>query len=196
MIAQRYDKEFKPKENVKEYRSLTNVLLTETRRVNNIIQQFLRFARPRKLNPTDVSSKVLLDDLAAVAGVQCKTKGIDFTIEAKVQRQLHIDVELMKQALLNILQNAVDATPKGGAIALKFYTSGNKVKFEITDTGKGIIGENIGKIFNLYYTTKPEGTGVGLSIVQQIISQHNGEIKVESKPGKVTKFTIELPTNK
>ena len=195
MIAQRYDKEFKPKDNVKEYKSLTKVLLTETKRVNNIIQQFLRFARPPKLNLSSVSSSELLEGLSGVVEVQCKSKGIGFRIDAKAQKDLRIDVELMKQALLNILRNAIDATSKGGEVTLLFYTGGKKDKFEITDTGNGIPEEQIGKIFNLYYTTKTEGTGVGLSIVQQIISQHNGEIKVESKVGKGTKFTIELPVN-
>ena len=99
----------------------------------------------------------------------------------------------MNQALINIVNNAIDAIGETGKIELGFCRKNNKAVFEITDSGKGIPKEDISRIFNLYFTTKTKGTGLGLSIVQQIISQHNGAIFVESSEGKGTTFIIELP---
>ncbi len=192
MIAQRYKKEFKPAENKKEYNSLTDVLLTETKRVNNIIQQFLRFARPPKLNKTPVKIDNLVKDVSAMIEPQCKSKGLDFEVNCDCEVMVNMDIDLMKQVLLNILQNSIDATDKG-KISVLVVKDKNKIVFELSDTGSGISKDKMDKIFNLYFTTKPSGTGMGLSIVQQIISQHNGFIKVESELGKGTKFIIEIP---
>jgi two-component system sensor histidine kinase HydH len=193
MIAQRYKKEFAPKKNSEDYNSLTNVLLKETKRVNKIIQQFLEFARPPRLNLTEVSSKDFLKELKTLFGTACSSKGIKFEVMSSNDTILRLDPELLKQAIINILQNSLEVTGKGGAIKLEFYFDKKRFLFIITDTGAGISEENKNRIFNLYFTTKPRGTGLGLSIVQQIVSQHKGTIKVESEPGKGTKFTIEIP---
>jgi PAS domain S-box-containing protein len=192
MVAQRYEKEFKPVKNAEEYNKMTNVLLSETRRVNNIIQQFLRFARPPKLNKSKIQIKELMRDIAAMGETQCKTKGLRFEVKCECEQEVNIDIDLMKQALLNILQNSIDATRKG-KIFIDVRKAGEKIEIEISDTGSGIPRDKLDKIFNLYFTTKPSGTGMGLSIVQQIISQHNGNLKVESVEGKGSKFIIELP---
>jgi PAS domain S-box-containing protein len=194
MVAQRYKKEFKPAENKKEYNSLTDVLLTETKRVNNIIQQFLRFARPPKLNKTPVKIDNLVKDVSAMIEPQCKSKGLGFVVNCDCEIFVNLDIDLMKQVLLNILQNSIDATDKG-KISVRVEKVKNKMIFELSDTGSGIPKDKLDKIFNLYFTTKPSGTGMGLSIVQQIISQHNGFLRVESEPDKGTKFIIEIPVD-
>lgn len=193
MIGQRFKKEFQPATNVSEYVSLTEALLSEIQRVNRIIQQFLSFARPPKLNLTEVFSKKLIEDVEIIFSSQAKEKGVNFETIQHDAIVLKIDYDKMKQALLNILQNALDATQKGGIIKLSLKSDKNKAIFTIEDTGEGIPQENLSKIFNLYFSTKKSGTGLGLSIVQQIISQHNGNISVESHLGKGTKFIIELP---
>jgi PAS domain S-box-containing protein len=192
MIAQRYKKEFKPDGNPGEYNSMTEVLLTETKRVNNIIQQFLRFARPPKLNKSKVKINELVKDIFALVEPQCKSKGLLFEVKCDCEETVNLDIDLMKQVLLNILQNSIDAADKGKITAMVFKKY-DMIIFEISDTGMGIPEEKLEKIFNLYFTTKPKGTGMGLSIVQQIVSQHNGNVKVESKPGVGTKFIIEIP---
>ena len=194
MVAQRYKKEFKPTVKNEEYDSMTEVLLTETNRVNNIIQQFLRFARPPKLNKTNIKINDLVKSIFAMVEPQCKSKGLEFEVKCDCEEEVSLDIDLMKQVLLNILQNSIDATGKGKIKAMVFKKD-NMVVFEISDTGSGIPQDKLDKIFNLYFTTKPSGTGMGLSIVQQIVSQHNGNLKVESKEGKGTKFIIEIPSN-
>lgn len=193
MIVQRFRKEFKPKDNVSEYVSLSDALISEIQRVNKIILQFLGFARPPKLNLTEVSSDEFVTNISAIFASQAKEKEIIFEVIKKNIVTLNIDNDLMKQAILNILQNSLDSTHPGGSINFSFSTGNNKAFFIIEDSGEGIAPENLSKIFNLYFSTKQSGTGLGLSIVQQIISQHDGNITVESQLGKGTIFVIELP---
>jgi PAS domain S-box-containing protein len=195
MIAQRYEKEFKPKRGVKEYKTITSILLTEIRRVNHIIQQFLRFARPPKLKLSEISVEQFANHISKLFENQTKLKGIRFTSRIDYTGPVCFDKEQMTQALLNILQNALDATPKGGSISLHIKQNKKSVLFEITDNGSGIPTDRIKKIFDLYYTTKHNGTGMGLAITQQIINQHNGVIEVQSQPGIGTTFLIQIPLN-
>jgi signal transduction histidine kinase len=106
-----------------------------------------------------------------------------------------IDAEQMTQALLNLLQNALDATPRGGSISLRATEEAGAVVFKINDTGTGIPAESMNRIFDLYFTTKADGTGMGLAITQQIVSQHGGYINVTSEPRKGSTFTIGIPVS-
>ncbi|MDD5230630.1 MAG: ATP-binding protein, partial [Candidatus Marinimicrobia bacterium] len=98
------------------------------------------------------------------------------------------------QGLINLLENALDAIASGGTVKLRVASSGRK-KFSITveDDGMGIPTENLNRIFNLYFTTKPNGTGLGLAQVYQIVSEHSGEIEVISRPGQGTRFVLTIP---
>jgi PAS domain S-box-containing protein len=193
MIAQRYEKEYANRFDSEEFNSITKVLRSETERVNEIVQQFLQFARPPKLNISKVSSKQFLDEIKTIMEGQANSKEVRLNVISESENNLNIDFKQMKQAIINLLQNAIDASAPGEEVKF-IYKTKNKINiFEVTDTGSGIPKENIDKLFNLYFTTKSDGTGLGLSIVQQIVSQHNGTITVESEEGKGTKFIIELP---
>jgi signal transduction histidine kinase len=99
----------------------------------------------------------------------------------------------MTQALLNVLQNALDATPAGGSIELSCLAKDDAIVFTVEDTGRGIPKNERDKIFNLYYTTKPDGTGMGLAITHQIIQQHHGIVEVEGEEGKGSRFILKIP---
>ncbi len=193
MIAQRFRKEFTPVEDVEEYRKLTQIVVSEIRRVNQIIQQFLQFARPPKLDRTLASVDDFLQEVLSLVEAQAQTKGIQIKAELQASAKIPMDKNQLKQAFLNLLQNALEATPNGGEISLKSSASQDEVDIEVSDSGHGIPEEQLPKIFNLYFSTKPSGTGVGLSLVNQIISAHGGSISVESKVGKGTTFFISLP---
>jgi PAS domain S-box-containing protein len=193
MISQRMKKEFNGKINFSDFNNLNDVLQSESKRINGIIEEFLRFARPPKLNLTEVNTVDFLNEIKSLVEVQTKVKNIEFRLISENDAIIKIDPLQMKQALINVLNNAIDAVNQGGNVTLKFNKLQNKVLFEISDNGVGISKENLNKIFNLYYTTKSKGTGLGLSIVQQIVSQHNGTIFVDSPEGKGTKFIIEVP---
>jgi two-component system sensor histidine kinase HydH len=193
MIAQRYEREFVPRKGLREYRSLTSVLKQESSRVNSIIQQFLTFARPPKLKRETVLIEQFVNHVATFFRGQAKGKDIRFTAECHAKGSVSIDAEQMTQALLNLLQNALDATPRGGTIRLEAERSGKDVVFSVTDSGTGISPDNINRIFDLYFTTKSDGTGMGLAITQQIVSQHGGRIDVTSGPEKGSTFAIKIP---
>jgi two-component system, NtrC family, sensor histidine kinase HydH len=193
MIAQRYEKEFTPRSGSKEYRSLTHVLQKEASRVNNIIQQFLRFARPPKTRLVPVQTNEFVSHLTTLFEGQAKRHGIYFSARCSFNGAILIDRDLLTQAILNLLQNSLDATPTNGSIELNVLKNDAFVHLEVRDTGAGISREQVEKIFDLYYTTKKNGTGIGLAITQQIVSQHTGHIQVESVLSKGTVFTISLP---
>ena len=107
--------------------------------------------------------------------------------------QLLIDVNYLRQALLNIVKNAMNAMEDGGRLDIDVWSDGDYVKISVKDTGCGIDQEHIGKIFEPYFTTKASGTGLGLTVVYKIVKEHDGDISVSSEVGKGTTFTISLP---
>jgi signal transduction histidine kinase len=101
----------------------------------------------------------------------------------------------MKQALLNLLINAMDASGEGDAITITTEASGALLKISVQDTGRGISPEDVEKIFKPFYTTKTRGSGLGLAIVDRILKEHGGRIEVDSAPGCGATFTMELPAH-
>ncbi|MCK5145507.1 PAS domain-containing protein [bacterium] len=193
MIAQRFLKEFRPTDDVEEYETLARTMVQETRRSNEIIQRFLRFARPARLNFAPVSMNQLLQDVANVMRSRIEGDGINFSVEVGEDKILLIDRDQMKQALINLLQNALDAMTDHGRIVLLGEPQDSMYKVEVRDSGQGIPKAVLGDIFDLYFTTKADGLGMGLSIVHQIIQRHGGSIDVKSKPEEGTAFFLWLP---
>lgn len=193
MIAQRLDKEFKVEKDSEEYHSITNLLRSEVTRINKIITQFLSYAKPLDIQLKKVNAKEFFDDIYRLFSDQAKLKEIHFNKLSDKSFEIKIDPELIKQSLMNLVQNAMDAVDKNGRVEINYFKKENNLIIQITDNGKGI-PENIrNKIFDLYYTTKPEGTGLGLSIVQKIVAEHKGTIEVFSEVNKYTKFKITIP---
>lgn len=193
MIAQRFEGEFTPRKDVAEYKALTGVLKAETQRVNAIVHQFLRFARPADLNLQVVPMEAFVDHVAILFHAQAAGKGVEFRVSNESRFEMAMDRDQMTQAVLNILQNSLDATPTGGRIELLCARNGDTVMVSVKDNGNGISPEVLGRIFDLYYTGKSDGTGMGLSISQQIIARHDGHIEVSSEEGKGTRFDIVIP---
>jgi len=193
MIAQRLLKEFSPKNDEDEYYSITSVLKDEVARINNIISQFLNYAKPVEIQKRKIDSKKYFNYIFQLFVDQTKSKKITLKKPSEESFEINIDPELLKQALMNIIQNAIDATYKEGFVSIKYFCENNFFFIIIEDNGIGISEEQKKKIFDLYFTTKKDGNGLGLSIAQKIISQHNGLIEVESKINFGTKFIIKLP---
>ncbi len=193
MIAQRLNKEFSPGKDIEEYNSILKVLKDEVTRVNKIISQFLNYARPLDIQLHKVDVKNFIEELYRLFTAQAAIKKIRFEKLSSNSFEIKIDPELMEQAFMNIIQNAMDAAGEDGSITIKYYMTGKNVVFEIKDTGKGIPKDQLEKIFDLYYTTKKDGNGLGLSIAQKVVSQHNGTIEVESEVNIGTKFKIIIP---
>lgn len=193
MIAQRLNKEFSPVSDADEYNKINQLLKSEVDRINKIITQFLNYARPVEIRKSKIDAKIFIGDLFSLFQNQAKVKNINFISGTTDSFIFNIDAELMKQALINILQNAFEATAQNGTVKVDFYKENTYAIIIISDTGKGVSESNLKKIFDLYFTTKKDGNGLGLSITQKIISQHNGSIELSSKENLGTSFKITLP---
>lgn len=166
----------------------------ETTRLRDILEDFLRYAGRLELDrkPTELNN--LLEELvdffvpqAQVHRVQLRLKKSPTPIAA------NIDPKLLKQAILNLMINAIQAMPEGGELILCVELRGREAYIEVTDTGTGIDPDILPKIFQAYYTTKRGGTGIGLAMTQRIVEEHGGKLHVDSEPTKGTRFSIFLP---
>jgi signal transduction histidine kinase/putative methionine-R-sulfoxide reductase with GAF domain len=167
----------------------------EINRINEIVDQFLRFAKPA--SPLLKKAEVLpiFEETLQLLRPQIEKQRITIQKEFQTLAPALMDREQMKQAILNLLLNAVQAMPKGGHLILRGQISENDrfIKLSIQDSGVGISDEEMGKLFDPFFSTKEGGIGLGLSIAHRIIDQHHGKIEVESAPGKGTLFTLWLP---
>ena len=193
MIAQRLGREFAPREEEEQYRELTSMIKSESIRLNGIIEQFLDFARPPKLDRQPVDMDQLLDETSALVVMQSAEHGIEIHKKYSDLGRWVVDREQMKQVLLNLLLNGVEAMPGGGVLSIRGCVEDKTLCIEISDTGKGIPKEEIPRIFDLYFTTKETGTGLGLSIAQRVVMEHGGWLDVDSEPGDGAAFRIYLP---
>ncbi|HMK51006.1 MAG TPA: GAF domain-containing protein, partial [Thermodesulfobacteriota bacterium] len=171
------------------------VIEEEINRINEIVDQFLRFAKPAPplLEKGEVLS--VFEETLQLLRPQIEKQQIVVRKEFQALLIIQMDREQMKQAILNLLLNAIQAMPAGGHLTLKARNSenGQWVHLSIQDSGIGIPGEDLNKLFDPFFSTKEGGIGLGLSIAHRIIDQHHGKIEVESAPGKGTLFTVWLP---
>ena len=193
MIAQRLGREFTPREEAEKYHELVGMVRSESARLNGIVEEFLQFARPPKLNRQSVDMDQLLDETVSLIEARAMERGIEVDKGYSDLGIWILDREQMKQALLNIFLNGIEAMPDGGTLSIKDCPGVGALCLEISDTGKGIHEEDIPRIFDLYFTTKETGTGLGLSIVQRVIMEHGGWVDVDSVPGGGTTFRIHFP---
>jgi two-component system, NtrC family, sensor histidine kinase HydH len=192
ITVQRFQKEFTPVNDKDEYFEMIRTMKSEVNRVSEIINQFLKFAKPPKINKQKTNVKELLCDVYKSFESQAISSKKKFNYYGD-ELEANIDHSQMKHALENLLQNAFDAVGNNGEIGLESFRNNDNLIIRVIDNGKGISENDKDKIYNLYFTTKQNGTGLGLSIVNQIITEHKGKIKVESEINKGTTFTIELP---
>jgi Amt family ammonium transporter len=178
------------------------VIESEIERVNKIIRQFLEFARPRPPSLEAADARKLVAETLALVGYEIESQGIE--VERKDEGALPpvaMDREQIKQVLLNLILNALQAMPGGGKLriqtALIRFGGGEKaaqaVEIRVQDTGGGIPAEIQSRIFEPFFSTKEEGIGLGLSVAQRIVEEHQGRIRMESHGGQGTVFSIALP---
>jgi signal transduction histidine kinase len=176
-----------------ELGELLDVLEGETQRINGIVQQFLEFARP----PALVRRPVTLEPMARAAAEALQplaaSRGVSLVFEAAGSHEALVDPDQLRQVIDNLVRNAIDATPAGGRVSVSLRSGAREQVLEVSDTGHGIPADHLPKIFDLYFTTKAQGTGVGLAVAHQIVTAHGGTIEVESEPGAGTRMTVRLP---
>jgi signal transduction histidine kinase len=171
-----------------------NILNEEIERLNHIVVDFLFAVRPMILELREGDINSLVNDIAEFIRPELEQSHVRLLLELDEKLPLAlIDERCMKQALLNLVKNAQVAMPSGGLLTIATQWSDGEIRISICDTGIGISAENLEKIFEPYFTTRDNGTGLGLTVVYKIIKEHRGEITVESREGEGTDFEINLP---
>jgi nitrogen fixation/metabolism regulation signal transduction histidine kinase len=175
------------------FRESTTTLLAELANLRRIIGRFSDFAKmpPPQLQMVDLNE--LVRNTVKLFDAQLQASPIDLNLElAGGTLLVEADPEQINRALQNLVLNAIDAMPEGGALTLRTQARGGGGALEVADTGQGLTPEECERLFTPYYTSKAHGTGLGLAIVQSVVSDHKGRISVVSAPGKGTTFRIEL----
>jgi two-component system sensor histidine kinase HydH len=173
-----------------------DIMIQEVDRLNRVVGQLLEFARPVPVKPKPVPLQVLLDDSIKLISDRAAEKNISIrTQNSALTDEVQIDPDRLNQVLLNLYLNAIDSMESGGDLKVEISSDGKdrNVVIKVSDTGKGINRENLGKIFEPYFTTKSTGTGLGLAIAYNIIEAMGGKITVESEKEAGTTFTVALP---
>lgn len=179
----------------KEDYKYTDLMLTEVDRLNRVISKLLAYSKPREPRLSVRSAEEILDHCVRVLEREASEVGVVLIRDpGSVDVPLvMMDTDQMTQVFLNILINGVEAMPKGGTITITSDTDARgRLRITFEDSGEGIPRENLDKLFDPFFSTKKKGTGLGLAIVKSIIESHEGEIEVESEPGKGTRFIIFL----
>ncbi len=195
-ITQQLGKDYLPAENSEEYKNLTQLVYREVRRINDTIESFLKFAKPKPMQTESFILQELFAQMESQYKEVFKSKNFNFFINNSYKKSVNWDRTKITQVIINLIENSIDSLSGEGSLSIDSHENEKGlIEFTFTDTGKGISPDNLKKIFNLYFTTKTKGSGIGLSVVQQIIAEHNGIISVESSLGNGTTFTIQLPKN-
>jgi signal transduction histidine kinase len=197
MSVKRLRAEFRPKDRATSERAeldeLLDVLEGQTRRIDSTVQQFLDYARPRPLAPRPVDVDRLLVEVGEATRALAESRGVSLEVEPTSLGSARLDPDQIRQVLDNLLRNAIEATPAGGVVTLAARRVGGGSVITVSDTGAGIAPDHLPRIFDLYFTTKAEGTGVGLAVTHQIVTAHGGGLDVESRPGEGTRMIVRLP---
>ena len=171
-----------------------DIIDTEIRRLDRVVQTLVDFTRPRDLHLEEVDLRRLMEDVAQLAAPDAEQHGVTLQRHMPEQRlSIKVDIDLMKQALLNVVINGVQAMPQGGLLTISARRENNAVVAEIRDEGGGIPQDMHDKIFELYFTTKKDGSGIGLAQTYQILQWHYGSVDFESTEGTGTIFRFHIP---
>lgn len=193
VIIQRLQREFTPETDKAEYSQLTDIIRKETDRINGTIEQFLSFAKPPILHKETANLNECLKEIVALVEPRVKSKHCSLKTEYGSLPLMSFDHELCRQAFLNLIDNALAAVGDNGIISIKTYKKNELCTVEVADNGPGISENDKQRVFDLYYTTKSGGTGLGLPTVLRIVREHGGRLDLLDSPFGGALFRMELP---
>ncbi len=171
-----------------------NVLESELKRLEQIVVGFRRFAMLGEMRATWFNPGELLADIAERAEETLREQRTKLTVErTSLPERFWGDTALIRQAVSNLISNAEEAMPGGGEIRLRASGGGDTLEIEVADRGAGIPADVLPRIFDLYFTTRPQGTGIGLAVVQQVARMHGGTVRIDSHAGEGTHVALRLP---
>ncbi len=193
MTVQRLGLEFSPAKDEAQFRDLLKIVTGEIRRLDDIIGRFLQFAAAPVINPAPSDlGELARSAVSEVRGLGA-SRSIGVEVDAPEKVAATFDAKQIRQVLLNLLTNAIDACGEGGVVSLKVRVEEEQVLLDVADDGRGMDDEEQGRVFDLYFSTKEKGTGLGLPIALRIVQAHGGAMSVESAPGKGSTFRVRLP---
>jgi signal transduction histidine kinase len=170
------------------------IIANEIHRLDGVVQDFLKFTRPEDLKLQPVGLASLFDVIVPIVRPEAERAGVDLVVECDDVPDVHADPGMLRQAFLNLALNACQAMPTGGTLRIHCErTRRHRVAIDFSDTGVGIKPADLERIFDLYFTTKEKGSGIGLSMVYRTVQMHDGEVEVQSTPGAGTRFRVLLP---
>lgn len=171
------------------------VIENEIRRLDGVVQGFLKFTRPEDLRLAPVKVSELLAAIQPIVEPEARKSGVKVSMDCSPgMPPVNGDAGMLRQVFLNLAINACQAMPQGGSLRISCAKGAHqRIEVRVEDTGLGIAKEHLSKIFDLYFTTKDHGTGIGLSMVYRIVQLHDGDIEVESTQGRGTTFRVLLP---
>jgi PAS domain S-box-containing protein len=177
-----------------EPQQAVKMLDSEIDRLDRAVKTFLNFTRPVELKLEETDLRELLDEVLDAARPSITKAGVELRVDLPSEfPPVLVDRQLIHQGVLNLLLNASEFTSPGGRITLSLRRSGESAVIAVADSGKGISAEDQKKIFQLFFTTRPGGTGIGLANTFRFVQLHNGRIEFDSEAGRGTTFRIELP---
>ncbi len=180
--------------NIEVAREIAGFIISEADRTNSLVSRFLDFARPLQLRLEPAALLNVIDQAIAEARREASARKVSiYRNDSPDLRPFAMDAELMQRVLVNLLLNAVQASPEGGTVTIKTRGAGDCVEIDVIDRGCGVDPKMADTIFNPFVTTKATGTGLGLAIVAKIVDEHGGKVVFESAPGQGTVFRVLLP---
>jgi signal transduction histidine kinase len=171
-----------------------NVIARQVRRLDEVVQGFLKFTRPEDLHLRAVDLGGVFDQIRPIVEAEAEKNRVEIAVDLpRGLPPIEGDATLLEQTFLNLALNACQAMPEGGRLTVSAQAEpARRISIDVEDTGTGIAPEHLSKIFDLYFTTKAHGSGIGLSLVFRTVQLHNGEIEVQSRLGRGTRFRIHL----
>jgi signal transduction histidine kinase len=175
-----------------EMDAIIAMLQADIARLDSMVEDYLAFGTGHLLHKGHFEVDALLSSVGARWGEECERAGVTLTVDPAAGVTLQADARKLEQVLVNLIKNAIEAMPTGGAIALRSrFVEGAFVEIDVSDTGQGM--PDTERIFEPFFTTKSKGTGLGLPIVREIVRMHGGRVNVASTPGKGTTMTLRIP---
>jgi signal transduction histidine kinase len=165
----------------------------EIKRLDDFVSEFLRFARPPTLNVERLPIRPLITDLADFIAPECSKKGVALELELRGPEAAWLDGFQLKQAILNLVLNALQASAAGGRVTVRTAQHKDGFVVAVVDDGEGMSAEVREKALTPFFTTREEGTGLGLPLVRRIAEQHGGSVEISSAPGVGTTVTLTFP---
>jgi signal transduction histidine kinase len=177
-----------------ETRRHMDIINSEIHRLDRVVKTLVDFSRPVELKLQAMDLRDLAAEVSALASPEARSHKVEVVpIMSEYALPVRVDTDLMKQAILNVMINGVQAMPDGGTLTLRAFASGQAAVLEVQDTGGGISAEIRDKIFNLYFTTKKSGSGIGLALTYRAMQLHNGALDLDSEARQGTIFRFMLP---